>query len=593
MANRIPIEVLINAKDTASKSIKTFSDSASKMGTAVKNASIVAATGITAISAASVFLASESAKGLDIQRGFIRSFGDDYIGNIEILRQAAKGTIADTDLMLAANKAALLGITTNVDDLAGLMVTARLRGKEMGLTTTQAFDDIVTGIGRGSPLILDNLGIKIPEAVKVAMESMTEAEKTQALLNFAMQDGAVIASQLGGDTESASDKIAQLKTDFENAKSALGEKLIPVVLLAIDKFREFRGELVKQVEQVRPQLQTFVDWFAGNWQPIVVATITAVTGGLIVWAGTAAAAAISTIAAMAPVLLIVAALAIAAGFLFKAWSDNWGGIQEKTSFAVAFLMELFNGFVEFMRPIWADVAEIVALAWDVIQIRTKSAIDFFNTNVKPGLESLRQFISQNMGSIQMIITGAWSIIKNIVLIAWSAVSGGLKVGLNLLKGDWNGAWYAMKDTFAKVWYSIGQIGQGAFNIVIGSIRIGLNAIFSLINQAIRNINGQIDNLRGVTGIGDLIPDTNIPEIPALAEGGIVKARPGGTLAVIGEGGQDEAVVPLDKAGGMGTTVNVYGDVFGIDDLVRKVIDGVQKEAKANGLSTSKLLDMSL
>jgi len=46
----------------------------------------------------------------------------------------------------------------------------------------------------------------------------------------------------------------------------------------------------------------------------------------------------------------------------------------------------------------------------------------------------------------------------------------------------------------------------------------------------------------------------------LADGGIVKARPGGIQATIGEGGQDEAVIPLDKAGSMGfgggTTVNI-------------------------------------
>ena len=37
----------------------------------------------------------------------------------------------------------------------------------------------------------------------------------------------------------------------------------------------------------------------------------------------------------------------------------------------------------------------------------------------------------------------------------------------------------------------------------------------------------------------------------MAEGGIVKPTPGGTLATIGEGGQPEAVVPLNKAAEMG------------------------------------------
>ena len=44
----------------------------------------------------------------------------------------------------------------------------------------------------------------------------------------------------------------------------------------------------------------------------------------------------------------------------------------------------------------------------------------------------------------------------------------------------------------------------------------------------------------------------------LADGGIVRARPGGVHAIIGEGGRDEAVIPLDDSGGpiMGTTVNI-------------------------------------
>lgn len=43
----------------------------------------------------------------------------------------------------------------------------------------------------------------------------------------------------------------------------------------------------------------------------------------------------------------------------------------------------------------------------------------------------------------------------------------------------------------------------------------------------------------------------------LADGGIVRATPGGIQATIGEGGRDEAVIPLDKAGGFGSpTINI-------------------------------------
>lgn len=51
----------------------------------------------------------------------------------------------------------------------------------------------------------------------------------------------------------------------------------------------------------------------------------------------------------------------------------------------------------------------------------------------------------------------------------------------------------------------------------------------------------------------------------LAEGGIVKSRPGGIQATIGEGGRDEAVIPLDddRAAGVlgGVTININAGAF--------------------------------
>lgn len=54
-------------------------------------------------------------------------------------------------------------------------------------------------------------------------------------------------------------------------------------------------------------------------------------------------------------------------------------------------------------------------------------------------------------------------------------------------------------------------------------------------------------------------------IQGLATGGVVKATPGGTPFILGEGGQDEAVIPLDQAGGLGSggvTVHFHGPMLG-------------------------------
>lgn len=70
----------------------------------------------------------------------------------------------------------------------------------------------------------------------------------------------------------------------------------------------------------------------------------------------------------------------------------------------------------------------------------------------------------------------------------------------------------------------------------------------------------------------------------LAEGGIVRAQPGGIQATIGEGGQDEMVVPLDRAsefgfGGGGGSINitVYGGLLGSESDAHEFAKAVDRE----------------
>jgi hypothetical protein len=68
----------------------------------------------------------------------------------------------------------------------------------------------------------------------------------------------------------------------------------------------------------------------------------------------------------------------------------------------------------------------------------------------------------------------------------------------------------------------------------------------------------------------------------LAEGGIVKATPGGINATIGEGGRDEAVIPLDdpdaqaRLGGGGTTVIFNGPVLGDESQAMEFARAIDK-----------------
>ena len=82
------------------------------------------------------------------------SYGQSMDDILEATRKASLGTVSDYDLMASANKALMLGVGQSAEDMAKLMEVAAVRGRAMGLSTTQAFNDIVTGIGRKSKLIL-------------------------------------------------------------------------------------------------------------------------------------------------------------------------------------------------------------------------------------------------------------------------------------------------------------------------------------------------------------------------------------------------------------------------------------------------------
>jgi hypothetical protein len=181
-------------------------------------------------------LAGQSQLVAGSMQGLAASFGQSADGMLDALKRASNGTIAEYDLMLGANKAMMLGVAQNADQLEGIMKVALSRGAAMGLSTTQAFDNLVTGLGRGSALILDNLGITM-DSLRVAEESyaasvgktteaLTDQEKKQAMVNAVLKEAeSVDLSNVDGMAQS----FAQAQAAIANMKVELGELFGPAI----------------------------------------------------------------------------------------------------------------------------------------------------------------------------------------------------------------------------------------------------------------------------------------------------------------------------------------------------------------------------
>lgn len=229
------------------------------------------------------------------------------------LRDASAGTIAETDLMLTANKAIALGVGEDVEGMTTLMEIARLKGQNMGLTTTQAFNDIATGIGRGSPLILDNLGItiKLGEAQEnyakelgKTVAEMTDAEKKQALLNAVLKEGKAELAATGDVALTASEQLQKMGADMDNMKSAIGEALAPTFI----ELGEAIAGVLKGITDFSQKNETLVRVLFGitaSFSGLVAAV--GLAGGAFIAFSKAAAA---TTAALAPLSLSISAVLV-------------------------------------------------------------------------------------------------------------------------------------------------------------------------------------------------------------------------------------------------------------------------------------------
>ena len=201
-------------------------------------------------------------------------------------------------------------------------------------------------------------------------------------------------------------------------------------------------------------------------------------------------------------------------WLFTNWNTVWNGIKNLVSnicTAIAgFFTVLWNSITNTFKNVGTWFGSKFSSAWTSVQSAWNGAGQFFS--------------------------GIWSDIKG----AFSGVT-------SWFKGTFSAAWSAVLAVFnagGTIFVGIKQGIVGVFTTVVNGLIDGINAVIKL---PFEKINDALNSIRNITILGakpfsglwgnDPI---GIPQIPKLAEGGIVNRA---TLAMVGEAGT-EAVMPL-------------------------------------------------
>ncbi|MBW4724661.1 2-oxoacid:ferredoxin oxidoreductase subunit delta [Prevotella melaninogenica] len=160
----------------------------------------------------------------------------DQPGLLDNLRKATKGTVSDIELMKAAVKAKDFHIP--LEDLGKYLSFAQLKAQQTGQSLDYMVDSIVTGLGRKSPMILDNLGLSAAEI----------SEKTKETGDFMKGVASIVEKNLASAGEtyiSAADRAAQKTTELENKQLQLGEALLPLKEKAVDTFGSMKISIME------------------------------------------------------------------------------------------------------------------------------------------------------------------------------------------------------------------------------------------------------------------------------------------------------------------------------------------------------------
>ena len=164
------------------------------------------------------------------------------------LKLATNNTMSEMDLFEQANNAMVLGVTKNSDEMAEMFDMAQRLGRALGVDTERSIQSLVTGLGRQSVKMLDNIGIIVKsneayedyaKANNLVASELTDVEKRQAFFNAALESGRKKIGELGPETLTAKDSFDRFSSTMSDLATSFGEATAPSVTGFMDQFSDW------------------------------------------------------------------------------------------------------------------------------------------------------------------------------------------------------------------------------------------------------------------------------------------------------------------------------------------------------------------
>lgn len=384
------VNIVVKSKDESGPGLESAKKNASKMGDTVKEVGKRAAE-----FAAANFIESGAEKVKEFVSGSVEAFSNlnESLNAVNKIFGTSQNKILDwgkttansyglsqrafNDLAVPLG-AGLKNAGIPLDKVADQTINLTKRASDMAsvfnTSVPEALDAIQSGLrGESDPLERYGVGLTaakvqaeaLAESHKKVASSLTPQELAMARINLIMKQTSSTQGdfvQTSGQLANA-ERIASAKTEELQAK--IGAQLQPAVL-ALTKAKLALVAVI--ANKLLPALVAFGKWISDHTGTVTI--IAAAIAGVLVsafvsWAVAAAAAGIATLVAMAPLILIGAALGVAALAFIKAWQssqkfrDVMTSVMAAVATGVLSEIQLILEAFKLLTGAWLDAGSII------------------------------------------------------------------------------------------------------------------------------------------------------------------------------------------------------------------------------------------
>lgn len=585
---------------------------------------LAGALGKIAIDAAPVEAIGEAFRGMAEDAGY--SQGE----MLAALQEGSSGMVSQRDLMLSFNKASQLvskDFATQLPDaMQYLSKVSAATGEDMSFM----MDSLVTGVGRMSPMILDNLGIQVKlsdateraaEMFGVQADELEDSQVQAGMMNVVLEKLQENTAAMPDATDSAAAKMAQMKATFQDTKDQIGMALLPVLSNLMGAFSKitdtvlpplisfFENTLAPVLQTVSGAINDFF-WLLGTG----IGPVEALRGALEMGFGEEVAGKI-----MGVVESVIQFGEKLQEFLepIMAWISENVELQDVlialgaaiASVIIPILVSIVSAVAPVIAVFIAVVAIVTALrkAWESnflgIRDKTQAVIAFVGNFIRGALERIQSFWAANGQQIMATVSNTFETVRNVVTTVITAVRSVIQTVLDVIRRLWSNHGEALMTAASNTWEMIQSVIESVIGVIQNFIQAWISAIqgdwegFSehlqavweglwdivseIVSTAIENIKtmfGDVDwgavGLAVIKGIANGIRDG--AERVAEAAKGAAKAAFNAAKSILGIGS------PSKLFEGIGQDV-MEGMIRGIASMEAAV--EVQTERAMPGLST--------